>query len=260
MKVVFLDIDGVLQPHGSRNRFSHMKEIGELCEKLHEQNPSFDYANWVENVKFADYDVAAVYYDWDIPSVERLCKVLDTTGARIVLSTNWKEKGLEPMRALMAMHGLDKYLLTITAYEPMHVEVPEYNSMRGNCDEFMKWSKKMDERYELCQKTISALTKQLDKYYPSDSNKWADYLSYRTVEIMEYLDRHQEVTAYAVIDDRDISKGIETHFVKTNNSILEEDAQKLLDILSVEDGPYKLPEGIDKTQLNEWRKGYKEPK
>lgn len=259
MKVIFLDIDGVLQPHDNRNRFSHIKEIGELCVELHKKNPSFDYAKWTKDFKFASYDIAAVYYDWDKVSVERLRKVLDTTGARIVLSSNWKEKGMEAMRGLMEIHGLGNNLLTITAYEPMAIEMPDYYS-RGDTENFLEWCKAIDSRHNLWGKTFSALRMQIEKYYPKNPDIWDDYLDFRTVEILEYLDRHQEVTAFAAIDDRYIGKGIEGHFVKTRNSILEEDAEKLMDILNIEDGPYRLPNGLDLTELNEWRKGYVEQK
>ena len=34
MKVIFLDIDGVLQPLGRQNRFEHIKEVPDLCREL----------------------------------------------------------------------------------------------------------------------------------------------------------------------------------------------------------------------------------
>ncbi|MDR0939788.1 MAG: hypothetical protein LBN29_10665, partial [Mediterranea sp.] len=64
--------------------------------------------------KLGAYGRAAVYYDWDKPAVERLREILDTTGAKIVLSTTWRRMGIPIMRALMAIHHLDSYLVDST--------------------------------------------------------------------------------------------------------------------------------------------------
>ena len=86
MKVIFLDIDGVLQPLGRQTRFEHMEEVPELCRKLDRTlDNGFDYVAYIEEYSSNAYDVAAVYYDWDKPSVERLRHILNSTGAKIVL-------------------------------------------------------------------------------------------------------------------------------------------------------------------------------
>ncbi len=44
MKVIFLDIDGVLQPGSYQDRFEHLAEVSDLAKKLNvELNNGFDY-------------------------------------------------------------------------------------------------------------------------------------------------------------------------------------------------------------------------
>ena len=39
MKVVFLDIDGVIQPLGKQDRFKHLDEIEEIAKALDQKIP-----------------------------------------------------------------------------------------------------------------------------------------------------------------------------------------------------------------------------
>jgi hypothetical protein len=106
-KVLFLDIDGVLQPYGAQDRFKHIKEADEFNRKLLDEF-SVDYSRY--NV----YDVMAVYYDWDKGAVAELKRILDTTGAKIVLSSDWRDKTIYRMADLCRIHGLDGYLIDAT--------------------------------------------------------------------------------------------------------------------------------------------------
>ena len=50
-----------------------MEEIPTLCQKLNRTLDSgFDYVAYMEEYSSNAYDVAAVYYDWDKPSVDCL--------------------------------------------------------------------------------------------------------------------------------------------------------------------------------------------
>ena len=70
MKVVFLDIDGVLQPFGRQERFKHIDEVPALCKMLNdERGIDFDFAAWCDRNSLACYDIASVYYDWDEASI-----------------------------------------------------------------------------------------------------------------------------------------------------------------------------------------------
>ena len=47
MKVVFLDIDGVIQPLGKQDRFKHLDEIEEIAKALDQKIPGFNYYEYV---------------------------------------------------------------------------------------------------------------------------------------------------------------------------------------------------------------------
>lgn len=98
----------------------------------------------------------------------------------------------------------------------------------------------------------------LSKLYPADPNKWMDFVDYRTGEILEYLDRHPEITAFVALDDRNLEKGLNGHFIHTKNSISEEDVERAIEILNREDGPYPLDECLHTPELEEWRRKYVE--
>jgi len=142
-KMLFLDIDGVLQPF-TQNRFDHIKkedEIEALLKELEEKH-KVDYR------KFSIYDVAAVYYDWDLSAIKELKRVLDETKARIVISSSWREGtmgGYFP--ELLKIHDLHKYLYGYT---------PEFD-----CD-FVR----NDPEYKKFKKSRSAEISSYLRYHP----------------------------------------------------------------------------------------------
>ena len=111
-KVLFLDIDGVMQPTDQRfygNRFKLPPEERERFPEMIAKKTG------IEHLKVLDkYDVAAVYLDWHEAAVKNLKSILEgcTPNVEIVLSSNWREtKSLQDLKALFAIHGLDGYLV-----------------------------------------------------------------------------------------------------------------------------------------------------
>ena len=158
MKVVFLDIDGVLQPSNNQQRFKHIDEIDDIIARLNQKIPQ--YADWQQYLKHGGaYDITAVMYDWDEAAVKRLHNILETTGAKIVLSTDWRYKDTPFMRALLSLHDFDKYLVGSTYF------IKDYSVSHG--DENYK------ERYEHVEAARSAyrefrskLQKSFEEDYP----------------------------------------------------------------------------------------------
>lgn len=70
---------------------------------------------------------------------------------------------------------------------------------------------------------------------------------------MEYLDRHQEISSYVAIDDRNLEVGLKEHFVQTRSRMTREHAEQMKKILDVDDGPYRLTDKISRDALNLWR-------
>ena len=220
MRVLFLYIDGVIQLF-TENRFRHTKEeVHALCRELTARfGGEFDYDAWAGREGSNPFwTVAAVQWDWNADAVRELKRVLDATGARIVLSSSWRFFGFEAMKALFRIWGLDGYYIDDT--------MSEYYS-RTHEDE-------MDAK-EKAERAIR-------KYFAKRTN--TNYIERRPVEILEWLDRHTEVTGYAAVDDLDLSLLLGKHFVRTDCRIEKEDADKLIAILQRDDGPFLFPEDL----------------
>jgi len=101
-KVIFLDIDGVIQY--DQKRFDHNMEA--TCLML--------AAKYNDNiyVEMKPYDVCAAYYDWNNIAIGILHELLETTHANIVLSSDWREsKSFTEMKALFRLYNLDRYFI-----------------------------------------------------------------------------------------------------------------------------------------------------
>ena len=119
MKIVFLDIDGVLQPAWSRKRFEHINEIEEVASRLEARNPDYEYRAYVtaeqgphgtpysRNIR--RYNLAAVYFDWSKSAVAYFTDILQKSDAKIVISSDWRDEGEYAIKLFLSVYGLDKY-------------------------------------------------------------------------------------------------------------------------------------------------------
>ena len=102
-KVIFLDIDGVLQPFDNEYRFFY--EGDNLIKKLSNKY-NIDYSIYDK------FDILAVYYDWEECAVERLRHILNETNSKIIVSSGWRSNRLpNKMKDLLTIRNLDNYYL-----------------------------------------------------------------------------------------------------------------------------------------------------
>ena len=189
-KVLFLDIDGVLEY--SQTRFEHIRN-GDMPKVYEELNEIYG----VDYSKYKYCGIADVYYDWDKDSVQLLKDILVQSGAKIVLSSDWRILGKEIMYDLFKIHGLHEFYIDDTI-NFMHFDY--------NAEDLIK--QKHKEKLHL------------------------KYISRRVVEILEYLERHPFIKNYVVIDDMDLLPGLEGHFVHTSCLLFTEHADMAKKILS----------------------------
>lgn len=97
-KIIFLDIDGVINP------VHYMNAMGKLWSASHNEIKSFD-----------DYGQLFFYHNCDA-----LKYIIDKTGAKIVISSTWRMSGLKVMQDMWRDRGLAGEVIAIT---PTEVEV-----------------------------------------------------------------------------------------------------------------------------------------
>lgn len=102
LKILFMDIDGVLQPIGNQKRFRHdLKALHNHFISINKKYENIDR-----------FDLGAVYFDWDLQSVAFLKVLLEETKTSVVLLSGWRnDYSLEEIKLLFAIHGLDQYIL-----------------------------------------------------------------------------------------------------------------------------------------------------
>ncbi len=137
MKVVFLDIDGVLNPR------QHMNDL---------------YVGWKKGVAVSRDEFGHLF----CPScVEYFENLLFQTGAKIVISSTWRRSGLQVMKDLWKVRGLEGEVVDIT---------PSLNTPRG--EEIAEWLRLNDvDKYVIIDDNSDMLPEQMSHFVKCE-NKW----------------------------------------------------------------------------------------
>ena len=131
--VIFLDIDGVLQPLSSQHRFEH--DLDELRTQLAIKYKNDDY------LLMDRYDLGAVYYDWDLDAVERLRKLCIDFNAEIIITSSWIDySALSRLKEYFKLHGLDIYIggnISVVGRSSRVAKIAEYLEQHQDVDRFV---------------------------------------------------------------------------------------------------------------------------
>lgn len=188
LKVVFLDVDGVIKSYHAQERFEVDRE--ELQKKL-TKDLGVDY------MIYDRYDLASAAVDWDKGAMEKIRTILVETNAKIVVSSDWRRKELPyKMRDFLRIWDLHEYWYADNEYF-------DEESMK----DAIEYVKKKNEGRNI------------------EPNR-------RAVEILDFVYKHKEITNFVAIDDIDLRRYLEGHFVGTLNLINIGQMRKAIEILN----------------------------
>jgi len=139
-KIIFLDIDGVLQPYGNQFRFNCNMDVLQECMAKEHNSPLY--------MDIHKYDLAAAYCDWDEDAVEFLRTLLEKTDSQIVISSDWRSFNDTPkMKLLFKIYDMDEYIIDITYEELKYCyrdgEIADYLFRHPEVTQFVI----LDDRY-----------------------------------------------------------------------------------------------------------------
>lgn len=175
MNIIFLDIDGVLQPYGSRKRFEINRD--ELVKELTNRY-GIDYT------KYNKYDVAAAYCDWDKEAVNRIRTIIEKTNSKVVISSDWREKeNKDKLKDFFRFYGLEDYIIGQTA---------SYGDIKTGLS--------YDKQYHY--RTIEILE------YVKNHKDIANFIAIDDMDLSYGLEGHF-VQTYNLIDDEQANKSID---------------------------------------------------
>lgn len=165
MNIVFLDIDGVLQPYDNELRFAHIDNS--IIQKLSDKY-NIDYN------QYGFYDVCAVYYDWEEQAVSRLKYILDETNSKIIISSDWRtERQPNKMKDLLAIQELDKY------YFADNILLKDYlYSVKKRALEI----KNSLDTYDINNYVVLDDMRGLEEYYPNNTVITHDYIKIKDMK------------------------------------------------------------------------------
>ena len=128
MKIIFLDIDGVLN-----------------CESAY-RNGECQYQEWVWEDGRIDH-----YQRFCTRSKELLNKLIDETGAKIVISSTWRHSGIEFMKKVWSMEKMSGEIIGITpSMRTKGIDIPRGMEIQHYLNEMgfthINWSEKEQQK------------------------------------------------------------------------------------------------------------------
>lgn len=171
MKVIFLDIDGVLQGYGQQNRHKHdLKEVKESVIKYYSKD--FETVN--------KYDIGAAKYDWDIEVVGMFKTICEYSGAKFVISSDWRlRKTVKQLQLIFSLHDLDCYVIDKVG------EYPEIDDRGKEIEEYLRHHKEIEQFVIVDDDYIDSFTKMYPDNFVKTSNIMTKEESAKILHILE---------------------------------------------------------------------------
>ena len=121
MKIIFLDIDGVLN-----------------CETAYKNG----YCKYVHGEAHDRYQA---FYP---PSKELINKLIEETGAKVVISSTWRSSGLDWMQKVWKLEKMSGEVIDITPFHSERYRGFEIQKwLQDNNHQDINWSKKLQQEY-----------------------------------------------------------------------------------------------------------------
>jgi hypothetical protein len=156
VNVIFLDIDGVMQPYATMQQGNQQDAIALRKQLAMFINPAI--------ASLPAHTVRAVYEDWSKVSIENLKNLLVKNTAKIVISSSWREcETIETIRTIFSIHGLDTYIHDVTpifthrvtevaAYIAQHPEIECF--VIFDDDKFFRFEEYFPDNFVWCDDEI----------------------------------------------------------------------------------------------------------
>ncbi|MDR0550218.1 MAG: hypothetical protein LBI10_12550 [Deltaproteobacteria bacterium] len=190
-RVVFLDTEVLSTNYDGVDKVRECLRKGQGPELIRELSDlhQVDYAKFRENV------APILYYCWDPKTINALKNVLDTTGAKIVLSSDLRFAfSQSDMADLFKIHGLAEY----------------YVDNIGQVIDDNETTKFFTNKYGI------------------------DVCHWRTWEILEYLERCPQIKSYVVLDEMYLNPGLGDRFFRDFTSYQKDMIAKIIQLLQTD--------------------------
>ena len=176
VKIIFLDFDGVLN-NAEYKAHTPKDSVTEQSGKLFSDTLAFDPA-----------------------AIKRLNRIIDETGAKIVVTSSWRYLGIGKLQKIWNQHGLHGKIIDITSLHAVDEFILEHG---------LEW---------------------LENGYEGN-----DMASPRSMEIENWLqNRNSDLFNYVILDDMPMPSNLQPHFVQVNPAygLLDPQMEKTIKMLN----------------------------
>lgn len=186
--IIFLDIDGVLQPTYNKRRFDH--DLEKMAQYLYEKYNDHIY------LEIDKYDLGAVYYDWSFIAIGALREIIENTHSYIVIHSSWiYGLTLNELKALFRLYDLDSFIIDI-AYSK-HINkidaIHDYLALHQDIDNYVVID---DDRYLLA--AFGEHCCLTEEFLDADNASLCEYI----LNLDSYIIEHNEDISQIILKEK----------------------------------------------------------